>query len=87
MTCWLSGSFSVSFRRENFHVKAKGHKGCDQPIRFRDGRLESSARSPDVVTKRRTELAKLCKGITAHLDQQREEEIVMLPWVTVVCHH
>ena len=51
----------------------------------RDGRLESSARSPGVVTELRTvtELAKLCNGITAHLDQQREEEIVMLPWVTV----
>jgi len=50
-------------------------KGCDQAERSEmDGwnLADSSERSPDIVTELHTELAKLCKGITEHLDQQRE---------------
>jgi hypothetical protein len=60
-----------SLNRLIFGAKAIGHA-----TRFLDSWLECSERNPDTVT----ELAKLCKGITARLDMQREEALQMLPW-------
>jgi hypothetical protein len=63
--------YSDTTHRVNF-----GRKATQEATRFRDAWLECSERNPDTVT----DLAKLCKGITARLDQQREEALQMLPW-------
>jgi hypothetical protein len=53
-----------------------GAKATGAATRFQDSWLECSDRNPGTVT----DLAKLCKGITARLDMQREEALQMLPW-------
>jgi hypothetical protein len=64
---------------EWFHRVVSGRKtikAMQEVTRFRGAWLECSEGNPDAVTK----LAKLCKGITVRLDQQREEALRMLPW-------
>jgi hypothetical protein len=53
-----------------------GEKATGFATRFQDSWLECTEKNPDTVT----ELAKLCKAITARLDMQREEARQMLPW-------
>jgi hypothetical protein len=58
-------------------------KAVEEASRFRGAWLECSEGNPNAVT----DLAKLCKGITALLDQQRAEALQMLPWYRRVQAH
>jgi len=71
-------ALSAGFWERFFRVVGgrKTIKTVEKGSRFRGAWLECSERNPDAVT----DLAKLCKGITQLLDQQRGEALQMLPW-------